>query len=180
MNAGGCRRFCGSGKVVGRVFLLLRSSTAQNQLLFQSPRIRRQLQSRHLWGSRAWGNSLSYLLCPHPIQRYPRARARSLQLPHLRRPASPPYLTSPYRITSTMSRPSNPKLSHITTRSTSMTAMLKFYAARPSFASMPAHCHSTLLYSVKCFRQRTSPPLSLPTSAHASCPPIHRLISRLS
>ena len=172
--------FYNFGKAVGKVFLLLQSSTAQSQLLFPSLRIPRSLQLQHPWDSQGRGNSLSHLPYPHPLQRFPQMRSRTLQLPHLHQPVSPPCPTSPYRITSTMSRPLNPKLSRIMTCSTSLTAALKFYVARPSFVSTLARCHSTLLCSVKCFHRRISPPSSLPTGARASCPPIHQLISRLS
>ena len=198
-NSADYRRFYDFGKAVGKDSLPLRSFAAPSpQLLSPSPRILRQLPSRHLWGSQARGNSHTHLPPPCPPQRSPQTGVRRLRLPHLHRRASPACPTSLPPIVSTTSQRLNPKPSHtirptsvmsrfssltpsrLTIPSTSTMGALKFYAARPSFASTPAHCRSTRPYSVKCFRQRISPPPSLPTGAHASYPPTHQQISRLS
>ena len=185
MNVGDYRRFYNFGKVVGRVFLPLRSSGAQNQKLVSlRPRILRQHRSRHLWDSQAWENSSSHLPnhlpCLLPLQIFPQSGVRSLQSPHLRRPASPPCPTSPLPTVSTMSRSLSQKRSRPTMHSTSRTGTLKWYAGRPSFASTAARCHFTLKCSVKCFHLRILLLSSLPTGAHVLCPPIHQPISRLS
>ena len=185
------RRFYDFGKAVGKVSLPLLFFSAQNpKSLFPSLRILRQLRLRHLWGSRAWWNSLERPHRRHPPRIIPHAKVQSLPFPHLRRPASPPCPTSRSLIVSTMSRPPNPKQScpmrqslnpkqsRPTMRSILTTGASKWCAARLSFASTPARCHSTLPYSVECFHRRISPLSSLQTGAHALYSPIHQPISR--
>ena len=191
--------------MVGKAFPLLRSSAAHNlKSLFPSPRILPQLRLRHLWDLQAQGNSLSHLLCLRPPQIFLRGGVQGLRPPHLRRPASPPCPTSRSLIVSTMSRslspkqprsmsrpsdpkqprsmgrPSNPTQSRPMIRSTSTTGAWKYCAARPSFASTPARCHSTLPCSARRFHWGISPLLSLPMGARALYPPTQQPISRLS
>ena len=67
-NSAEYRRFYNFGKAVGKDSLPLQFFAAPNlQLLSPSPRILRQLPSRHLWGSQARGNSHTHPPSPCPL-----------------------------------------------------------------------------------------------------------------
>ena len=170
-----CRRFCDFVKTAGKVSLLPQPSAVQG-LKSPNRRTPRQLRSRLLWGSQAWRNSLRYLPSPPPFQRLPQTKARNPRLLPLRQPALLLCLISRSLTISMTSRSSNPKLSLLTTNSTSRTEALSCYVAKPCFVSTPVYCHSILQSFVKCFHPQTLLLPNLQTGAHASCPPTLPLI----
>ena len=173
------RRFYDFVKKAGKASPFPRLSAAQSLKPFDC-RTPRRLRLRFLWGSRAWQNNLRHLRCPRLFQRPPQTGTRNPQLLRLRQPALLPCLISPSPTISMKNRSSNPKLLLLTIHSTSKMEVLKYYVAKPSFASTPACCHSILRSFVKCFHRQSLLLPSLQMGAHALCPPTYQLILQLS
>jgi len=152
------RRSLSCGSVVGRVFLPHPYSEpgVRNQLARTRKTLLR-LQLSHPLDFRTEILNLRSHIPLNSRQSLSQCQTWLLDLPSLslRHSASPACPTSPLQIPLTTSLLSTPRPQPLTIPSTSRTGTLKCCVATRCSASIPASCHSTLLYSVRCSRKRT-------------------------